>query len=93
MKIHKIQKKDEESKKIILKLNILKNNNKLILSGKEIEKGTSVTLNIELPKLYQTHATLPINVIRGKKDGPINKKGMLFFILQNLKILKQQRIK
>jgi len=47
-----------------------KSNNKLILSGKEIEKGTSITLNIELPKLYQTPATLPINVIRGKKDGP-----------------------
>jgi len=48
-----------------------KKNNKLILAGEEIPIGTSTTLNIELPKLYQTPATLPIEIIRGKKDGPI----------------------
>ncbi|WP_320033416.1 succinylglutamate desuccinylase/aspartoacylase family protein [Halarcobacter sp.] len=47
-----------------------KSNDKFILSGKEIEKGTITTLNIELPKLYQTPATLPIKIIRGKRNGP-----------------------
>jgi len=47
-----------------------KSNDKFILSGKEIEKGTITTLHIELPKLYQTPATLPIKIIRGKRTGP-----------------------
>ncbi len=43
---------------------------KFILAGVEIEKGSTNTINIELPKLYQTPTTLPIKVIRGKRKGP-----------------------
>jgi len=39
-------------------------------AGKEIFKGTNVTINLELPKLYHSPMDLPIRVIRGKKDGP-----------------------
>jgi predicted deacylase len=44
---------------------------KLIIGGVEVHQGTSININIELPKLYNTPASLPIKVIRGKKDGPI----------------------
>lgn len=44
---------------------------KLILGGVEVLRGTKVTINIELPKLYNTPTQLPIRVIRGKEDGPI----------------------
>ena len=30
-----------------------------------------MTINLELPKLYNTPTNLPIRVLRGKKDGPI----------------------
>jgi predicted deacylase len=40
------------------------------IGGVEIPKGTSVTVNIELPKMYNTPTTLPVRIIRGKKDGP-----------------------
>lgn len=39
-------------------------------AGTEIIKGTNVTINLELPKLYHSPMDLPIRVIRGKKDGP-----------------------
>ncbi|AXX92821.1 peptidase M14 family metallocarboxypeptidase, succinylglutamate desuccinylase/aspartoacylase-like protein [Malaciobacter molluscorum LMG 25693] len=42
-----------------------------ITLGKEkIPKGVDVTVNLELPKLYNTPTKLPIHVIRGKKEGP-----------------------
>ena len=43
----------------------------VIIADTEILKGTRVTINLELPKLYNTPTKLPIRVIRGKKDGPI----------------------
>jgi len=45
-------------------------NKKFILAGTEVLKGTNVTINIELPKLYNTPTQLPVRVIRGKVDGP-----------------------
>jgi len=45
-------------------------NSKVEFAGTEILKGTNVTLNLELPKLYHSPMDLPIRVIRGKKDGP-----------------------
>ncbi len=42
----------------------------LIIAGEQIQKGTNVTINLELPKLYHSPMKLPIRVIRGKKDGP-----------------------
>jgi hypothetical protein len=44
---------------------------KFTLGGTEVLKGTNVTINIDLPKLYNTPTQLPIRVIRSKKDGPI----------------------
>lgn len=44
---------------------------KLIIANTEILRGTRVTINLELPKLYNTPTNLPIRVIRGRKDGPI----------------------
>ena len=44
---------------------------KLIIANTEILKGTRVTINLELPKLYNTPTNLPLRVIKGKKDGPI----------------------
>ena len=41
------------------------------LAGVEIIKGTTVTLHIDLPKLYNTPMQLPLHIIRGKKIGPI----------------------
>lgn len=43
---------------------------KFFLGSQEIPKGANLTVNIELPKLYNTPTQLPIHVIRGKKDGP-----------------------
>jgi uncharacterized protein len=43
---------------------------KIIIGGVEVLKGTTVTINIELPKLYNTPTQLPVRVIRGKEDGP-----------------------
>ena len=45
--------------------------NKFVIGGVEINKGTSITVNLELPKLYNTPTHLPVRVIRGKKDGPV----------------------
>lgn len=44
---------------------------KLTIAGKEVLSGTKTTINLELPKLYNTPTNLPINIIRGKKDGPV----------------------
>lgn len=44
---------------------------KLIIANTEILRGTTSTINLELPKLYNTPTNLPIRVIRGRKDGPI----------------------
>ena len=46
-------------------------NSKLIIANTEILRGTTTTINLELPKLYNTPTNLPIRVIRGRKDGPI----------------------
>ncbi|WP_415397465.1 succinylglutamate desuccinylase/aspartoacylase family protein [Sulfurimonas sp. CS5] len=46
-------------------------NSSFILGGVEVLRGTNVTINIELPKLYNTPTQLPVRVIRGKKDGPV----------------------
>lgn len=43
----------------------------LSIAGQEIPPGTHTTLNIELPRLYtHTETSMPVHVIRGKKDGP-----------------------
>ena len=44
---------------------------KFTLGGVEVLKGTNVTINIDLPKLYNTPTQLPIRVIRSKKNGPV----------------------
>lgn len=43
---------------------------KFILGGVEVPKGVNMTINIDLPKLYNTPTQLPVRVIRGKKNGP-----------------------
>lgn len=42
----------------------------LIIGDTTIEKNKRVTVNIPLPKLYNTPSNLSVRVIRGKKDGP-----------------------
>lgn len=42
----------------------------LQIGGVEIQRGSIQRVNIELPKLYNTPTTLPIDVIRGKRSGP-----------------------
>jgi hypothetical protein len=44
---------------------------RLILGNQEIPKGANLTINLELPKLYNTPTQLPVHVIRGKKEGPV----------------------
>jgi len=46
-------------------------NEKFIIGGVEIFRGTTTTINIELPKLYNTPTQLPLRVMRGKKGGPV----------------------
>ncbi|MEJ2372654.1 MAG: succinylglutamate desuccinylase/aspartoacylase family protein [Sulfurimonas sp.] len=46
-------------------------NDRLVIGGVEINKGSSTTINISLPKHYNTPTNLLLNVIRGKKDGPV----------------------
>jgi len=48
----------------------LLSNSKFILYGQEIPRGVSLSINLELPKLYNTPTKLPIHVIRGRKNGP-----------------------
>ncbi len=43
---------------------------KFIIGGVEVPAGTRATINIELPKLYNTPTSLPIRVYRGKRGGP-----------------------
>ncbi|MBU1658871.1 succinylglutamate desuccinylase/aspartoacylase family protein [bacterium] len=43
---------------------------KFFLGGIEIPRDVNITINLELPKLYNTPTQLPVRVIRGKKDGP-----------------------
>lgn len=45
-------------------------NDKFILGGIDIPKGSNITINIGLPKLYNTPTQLPVRVIRGRKTGP-----------------------
>ena len=40
---------------------------KLVIGGVTIDRGSNSTINIELPKLYNTPTQLPVRVIRGKK--------------------------
>jgi uncharacterized protein len=40
------------------------------LGGVEIPRGVNVTVNINLPKLYNTPTQLPVRVIRGRRAGP-----------------------
>ncbi len=40
-----------------------------ILGGQIIPRGVNVTINLELPKLYNTPTQLPVRVISGKKAG------------------------
>ncbi len=42
----------------------------LQISGVDIQKGQAVDIEIELPKLYNLPATIPVRVIRGKRSGP-----------------------
>lgn len=44
---------------------------RLILGNQEILKGANLTINLELPKLYNTPTQLPVHVIRGRKEGPV----------------------
>lgn len=44
---------------------------KFIIGGVEILRGTNTTINIELPKLYNTPTQLPVRVLRGKREGPV----------------------
>lgn len=46
-------------------------NTKFVLGGIEIPRGINMTVNLELPKMYNTPTRLPVRVIRGKKDGPV----------------------
>ncbi|AXH12898.1 succinylglutamate desuccinylase/aspartoacylase family protein [Halarcobacter bivalviorum] len=43
---------------------------KLIIADTEIEKGTNITLDLKLPKLYHSPMRLPVRIIRGKRVGP-----------------------
>ncbi len=45
-------------------------NEPLIIGGVDIKKGSVISINIPLPKLYNTPTNLHLNVIRGRKDGP-----------------------
>lgn len=44
---------------------------RFVLGGVDVLPGTNATINIELPKLYNTPTKLPVRVIRGKEDGPV----------------------
>lgn len=41
------------------------------LGGVEIPRGANITVNLDLPKLYNTPTQLPVRVIRGKRSGPV----------------------
>jgi predicted deacylase len=46
-------------------------NTKFVLGGVEIPRGVNMTVDLELPKMYNTPTKLPVRVLRGKKDGPV----------------------
>lgn len=52
-------------------LGIKMENKSFHISGTDIPKGSITDLNIELPKLYNLPTSIPIHILRGKKDGPI----------------------
>lgn len=62
-------------------------NKKLILGGVEVAKGSHITINLELPKLYNTPTQLPLHVIRGKKMDQLFLLVRLFMEM-NLMVLK-----
>lgn len=41
------------------------------LGGVAIPRGSETSVEIELPKLYHLPTTLPVRVIRGKREGPV----------------------
>ena len=44
----------------------------LVINGLKIEKGERKQLEIVIAKLYDhTDITIPVEVIRGKEDGPV----------------------
>ena len=46
-------------------------NDTLEINGSAIARGTRVTIDVGLPHLYtHTPMTMPVHVVRGKKDGP-----------------------
>lgn len=49
---------------------IVKKENVLEIAGVEILRGSINDLKIELPKLYNLPASIPVHVVRGKRDGP-----------------------
>ncbi len=47
------------------------NSKKLIIDGIEIERGKRTRINIDMGSIYDcTEVKMPVEVIRGKKDGP-----------------------
>ena len=46
-------------------------NNNIVIGEKEVQRGQNLNIDIELPSLYNTPSNLRVNVIRGKKDGPV----------------------
>jgi predicted deacylase len=46
-------------------------NDDFVIGGVIVPKGKEVKIDLELPKLYNTPTSLPIRVVRGKKDGPV----------------------
>lgn len=50
---------------------IKKNNAKFIINGTEVKRGQRLRINIDMGSIYDfTDVKMPIEVIRGKKDGP-----------------------
>lgn len=41
-----------------------------IIGGKEIQRGQSLNVDIELPSLYHTPSRLRVHVVRGRRGGP-----------------------
>jgi len=46
-------------------------NTMFTLGGIDIPRGVNTTINLELPKLYNTPTKLPVRIIRGKRSGPV----------------------
>lgn len=41
----------------------------IVIAGVKVQKGTRANAHIELPKLYNTPAKMPVRIISGKKSG------------------------